>query len=123
LVHNRSVDRLRRAKAGANGNTLPLDLDNGSGITLADTLPDNGPSPYDEAWRGEKGQLVRWALQQLSEPQREAISLAYFNGLTQKEIAERLGEPLGTIKTRTRSGLLQLRRLLLRDGFVGDAAL
>lgn len=122
LVHNRSVDKLRRARSGARGNSVPLDMDNGSGITLGDTLPDPTATPYDEAWRAEKGTLVREALEHLPAPQREAISLAYFNGLTQKEIAERLGEPLGTIKTRTRSGLLQLRRLLMGQGLLGDAA-
>ena len=122
LVHNRSIDKLRRAKAGAQGNSVPIDLDNGTGVTLGDTIPDASATPYEEAWRGEQGTLVRSALELLPGPQREAISLAYFNGLTQKEIAERLGEPLGTIKTRTRSGLLQLRRLLTRQGLVEDAA-
>ena len=122
MVHNRSVDRLRRARTGAMGNSVPFDLDLGPGIALADTLPDDSPTPHDVAWREAKGKMLRRALELLPQTQREAISLAYFGGLTQKEIAERLGEPLGTIKTRTRTGLLQLRRLLALQGLTGDAA-
>lgn len=121
LVHNRSVDKLRRATAGSRGASVPLDHDNGSGLTLADTLADAAPGPYEEAWRGEKGDLVRRALNRLPASQRQAIALAYFGGLTQKEIAERLGEPLGTIKTRTRSGLQQLRRNLDYTSLLGEA--
>jgi RNA polymerase sigma-70 factor, ECF subfamily len=120
LVHNRSVDKLRRAKSGIKANTVPLDIENESGMSLAEVIPDAGPSPDDRAWTQEKGTIVRHALKMLPEVQRQALSLAYFGGLTQKEIAERLNEPLGTIKTRTRSGLQQLRRLLQHEGVWGD---
>jgi RNA polymerase sigma-70 factor (ECF subfamily) len=113
LVHNRSVDKLRRANSGLAGLTTTLDAENASGVTLADVLPDASP-PLDEvASMRERGEVVRHALHSLPEPQRLAISMAYFGGLTQKEIAERLQEPLGTIKTRTRAGLQNLRRLLV----------
>jgi RNA polymerase sigma factor (sigma-70 family) len=120
LVHNRSVDKLRRAQSGVAGKTLPLDMEGENGLSLADMLPDTGPSPDDAAWLNVKGDIVREALGQLPEPQRQAISMAYFGGLTQREIAEHLQEPLGTIKTRTRSGLQQLRRVLVRQGTWGD---
>jgi len=61
--------------------------------------------------RDERGR-VRFALAQLSEAQREALDLAFFAGLTQPEIAEKLGAPLGTVKARIRRGLLALRELL-----------
>ena len=66
-----------------------------------------------DALEKERGQLIDTALQRISADQREAIELAYFGGLSQSEIAERLQSPIGTIKTRIRLGLRKLRDLLL----------
>jgi len=55
---------------------------------------------------------VRGALESMPPPQRSALEMAYFEGLTHSEIAEKTGEPLGTIKTRIRTGLLSLRKVL-----------
>jgi RNA polymerase sigma-70 factor (ECF subfamily) len=60
----------------------------------------------------EKAVLVREAVQRLSKEQRQAIELAFFQGLTQTEIAERLGEPLGTVKARIRRGMMRLRDVI-----------
>jgi RNA polymerase sigma-70 factor (ECF subfamily) len=55
---------------------------------------------------------VRDAFETMSAPQRSALEMAYFEGLTHSEIAEKTGEPLGTIKTRIRTGLMSLRKVL-----------
>ena len=79
------------------------------------------PSPAMGGWRvdpssgvdiAERRKQVQLALEALSPPQRRAIELAYFEGLSQSEIAERLQEPLGTIKTRVRLGMQKLRESL-----------
>ena len=68
------------------------------------------PSGATEA--GERGRIVAAAMDQLAPPQRQAIELAFFEGLSHSEIAERLSEPLGTIKTRVRLGMQKLRDAL-----------
>jgi RNA polymerase sigma-70 factor (ECF subfamily) len=66
----------------------------------------------EAALGSEQRRIVMTALEQLPTEQRQALELAYFSGLTQQEIAARLGNPLGTIKTRMRLGLQKLRGIL-----------
>ncbi|HEY9503994.1 MAG TPA: sigma-70 family RNA polymerase sigma factor, partial [Pyrinomonadaceae bacterium] len=65
-----------------------------------------------DAVRSEQRGIVTSALSQLPEEQQRPLVLAYFDGLTQSEIADRLGAPLGTVKTRMRTGMLKLREVL-----------
>jgi RNA polymerase sigma-70 factor (ECF subfamily) len=69
-------------------------------------------SPADRAEEEERRRVVRQAIESLSPPQRQAIELAFFEGLSQSEIAARLNEPLGTVKTRVRLGMQKLRESL-----------
>jgi RNA polymerase sigma-70 factor, ECF subfamily len=87
--------------------------------TAAADLPQSSPAmgewranPSDSYDHVERRGQVQAALQALSPPQRQAIELAYFEGLSQSEIAARLQEPLGTIKTRVRLGMQKLRESL-----------
>ena len=72
------------------------------------STPEELPSPADEAFR------LRLALETLPERERIVLGLAYSDGFTQSEIADHLGLPLGTVKTRTRSGLARLAEYLER---------
>jgi len=101
LVHRRAVDLVRREERRR---TEPLD----------DETRDAGASPSaeDAAWLGFERERVQGALRQLPDTQREAIELAYHGGYSQSELAERLGVPLGTIKSRMFAGLTRLRELL-----------
>ena len=66
----------------------------------------------EDAINNERGEVVRAALKELPEEQRAALLMAYFDGFSQSEIAERTNTPLGTVKTRMRTGMAKLRELL-----------
>lgn len=78
----------------------------------ADPPPSATEDPARAATRTDLGERVRGALESLQPQQRRVLEIAYFEGLSQSEIAERLGAPLGTVKSWTRQGLMRLRELL-----------
>jgi RNA polymerase sigma factor (sigma-70 family) len=104
LVHRRAVDLVRREERRR---AEPIEA----------AGDPTGEAAVDEAvWLRYQRERVQEALRRLPDPQREALELAYYGGFTQSELAERLGQPLGTIKSRMFSGLGQLRDLLAEPG-------
>jgi RNA polymerase sigma-70 factor (ECF subfamily) len=130
IARNRTVDRLRAA--GRRPNLVPLSSAAGADehdtaalerIVASGTVlggADLGPGPEGELAAAELREVIRGALAGLPEHERTALVLAYSSELTQSEIAEKLGWPLGTVKTRTRRALLRLREVLSDE--LGPAA-
>jgi RNA polymerase sigma-70 factor (ECF subfamily) len=99
MAHRRAIDRIRASQSGR-------DRDLRVGVR------DYSPSYDNVAEQAEirlENERVMQAMQRLSELQRQAITLAYYEGYTQSEIADRLSIPLGTVKTRLRDGMIRLR--------------
>ena len=105
LTRNRSIDRIRAIQR----RTRLRDEFEQETVTDESAGVREALSGVDAS---EKGQILRAAVNQLSPQQKKVIDLAYFGGLTQTEIAEKLGEPLGTVKARARRGLLRLKEIL-----------
>lgn len=82
-------------------------------------LPDDGPGPDERAAAVEQAFRVHAAVDRLPDHEREVIELAYYDGLSQSEVAARLGAPLGTVKTRTRRALAHLADRLAEERVMG----
>ena len=104
-ARTRAIDRVRAVRRRSETFVAPADED------LAAAVVDPGG---DAAERAGNRDFVLGALGRLPEAQREVLELAYYGGLTQTEIAERLKQPLGTVKTRMRLGLERLREVVQR---------
>ncbi|NOS81740.1 MAG: sigma-70 family RNA polymerase sigma factor [Nitrospira sp.] len=103
LARTRAIDRYR-AGAAERGRIESLDL--------IEFFESDGDTPEQELAGQERQRYVQQALALLTTEQREAIVLAYFYGLSQSEIADKLNLPLGTVKTRMRLGMIKLREAL-----------
>jgi RNA polymerase sigma-70 factor (ECF subfamily) len=101
LTRSRAIDRLRSLSARER-----------VAIAGARDETEQVSDPASDAFRSEQRGLVTNALDQLPDEQKRALMLAYFDGLTKSEIAAHLNAPLGTVKTRMRTGMTKLRELL-----------
>ena len=102
IARSRAIDRLRSSRQDHNKET----------IDESTNLVASSLNPEEASVLSERQRLVRSALDSLVPEQREVLELAYYGGLSHTEIAEKTGHPLGTVKTRTRLGMMKLREML-----------
>jgi RNA polymerase sigma-70 factor (ECF subfamily) len=116
ITRSRAIDRLRREQSRPTGHGVPL-TDARWSPEVADEQSVSDPARVAD--QHERAEQVRNALRHVPDAQRRTIELAFFGGLSQREIAERTDVPLGTVKTRMHHGMRHLRELLdsaeLRD--------
>jgi len=111
LTRSRAIDRVRARRRSEEVHAPPVETER------ADAMATD-PTPFAAALHAERGRRIRAALGRLNADQRRAIELAFYSGLTHNEVASELGQPLGTVKSRIRQGLIQLREDL-RSAFEG----
>ena len=111
LTRNKSIDRLRSAQRR---HRLKDEVEKESNVAdqQGSGGAQTGGNSVERVYARETNQIVRHAVLQLSNEQRQAIEMAFFGGLTQNEIAQRLDEPLGTVKARIRRGMIKLKDLI-----------
>ncbi|HSQ51582.1 MAG TPA: sigma-70 family RNA polymerase sigma factor [Nitrospiraceae bacterium] len=114
LTKSRAIDRLRARASRGYRATNPLEAE-----TVAQ-MADPGPSPLETQADQELRMAVGTAVGELPQAQQQAIELAYYEGLSHTEIAARLNQPLGTVKTRIKLGMSKLRESLRQWGNHGD---
>lgn len=103
ITHNLAIDELRKVQR------RPQKADSAEPELLMASLRDTGESIEEIAIGSEYGQIVREVLAEIPDAQRVVLELGYFRGMTQREIAEHLDTPLGTVKTRMRLALQKLQ--------------
>jgi len=111
ILRNRAIDSMRRRNVQYNRQAA---------AERAEAVSEASPVPDDLLIKSERARVVRRAVASLPPPQREVVELAYFRGLSHREISERLTLPLGTVKGRMRLGLERLRVAVGTDG-LGEA--
>ena len=123
VARNRAIDSLRRQSTQPQIDSGPAGSDEDDALRdRIEAVPDDGPGPLDLLDQASQARELEQCLQHLSPPQRQSVALAFFDGLSHAEVAERLREPLGTVKSWVRRALLTLRSCLDRSALRDQAA-
>lgn len=114
IVRNRCLDQLRKREL----DTVPITRDDGDDGEVEMEFAAEDPTPVDMLLSSAERRSVRDCVETLEGGQKQAIALAFYQGLTHAELAQQLRQPLGTIKSWVRRGLERLRQCLDRSGYV-----
>ena len=112
IVRNRCLDQLRRREL----DTVTMTTDDDDGREF--DLPSGDPTPVEMLLAGAEAQSVRDCVDALDAGQKQAIALAFYQGLSHAELADHMRQPLGTVKSWVRRGLERLKSCLDRAGYV-----
>lgn len=110
IARNRAIDSLRRAQTQPQLQTAHTADDEDSDVY--DTMADDQPGPLEMLSRASDAHALSKCMKDLNAPQRQSLALAFYDGLSHAEVAEKMGEPLGTVKSWVRRGLLSLKACL-----------
>lgn len=110
IARNRAIDGLRRTQTQPQLQTIHTGDDEDSDVY--DTTADDNPGPLDLLSRASDARALAHCMQDLSASQRQSVALAFYDGLSHAEVAEQMGQPLGTVKSWVRRALLSLKSCL-----------
>jgi len=110
IARNRAIDSLRRAQTQPRLQSASATDDEDTDVY--DQTADDRPGPLDLLARASDARALAQCMEDLSAPQRSSVALAFFDGLSHAEVAQQLGQPLGTVKSWVRRALLALKRCL-----------
>ena len=121
IARNRAIDSLRRTQTQPNLQAARSTNDEDDDVY--DTVADDAPGPLDLLSRASDARALSTCMQGLSAPQRQSVALAFFDGLSHAEVADNMGQPLGTVKSWVRRALQSLKSCLeaavQRDNSIG----
>ena len=112
IARNRAIDSLRRAQTQPQFQTTITADDEDSDVY--DATADDNPGPLELLRRAADARALSHCMQDLSAPQRQSVALAFYDGLSHAEVADKLGQPLGTVKSWVRRALMSLKACLER---------
>jgi len=110
IARNRAIDSLRRAQTQPQLQSATTENDEDPDVY--DTTADDQPGPLDLLSRASDARALSHCMEDLSAPQRQSLALAFYDGLSHAEVADKMGEPLGTVKSWVRRALLSLKSCL-----------
>jgi RNA polymerase sigma-70 factor (ECF subfamily) len=113
IARNRAIDSLRRAQTQPQFQTTTTTADD-EDSDVYDATADDNPGPLELLSRAADARALSHCMQDLSAPQRQSVALAFYDGLSHGEVADKMGQPLGTVKSWVRRALMSLKVCLER---------